>query len=483
MAVRPADQRTYQRRYPVSRVGSPLAPTVVAVADAAAFGVLLVAAIAIPSVFSIENSDVFVMPKTILAVGLAGVLAPLIAVRWLSGRWSLDEARSKPMLWALLAFVALNLVAAGFATDRQHALIGEKLQFQGLATTLAYAIFLVAAWTTVRSGRRRTLLLWAIAAGAAVAAAYAVIQRLGIDPIWRELSDGRVFSTFGQPNSLAAYFVVTIPLTIALAARRHIVVQIVLTGLVVLEIASLAFTLSRGGFLGAGAATIVLAVVLVARRRLVFSWPGAAMGILAAGILVGSAMAIPQTRRAAGDVVERVTMIDDVQEASASAHLDQWAVGIAIVSDHVLIGAGQDSYVLLFGDYRDQVLPADRARVWEKYRPESPHNHYLAIAGGAGVPALLAYIGVIGIAVARGVRGVRRSRDARTIVVGAAFLAAIAGHLVTDFFMTAEVTGSVLFWVVLGATAALGSSTGPQRAQRGVRVWGSRSRARRFQVS
>jgi hypothetical protein len=33
-----------------------------------------------------------------------------------------------------------------------------------------------------------------------------------------------------------------------------------------------------------------------------------------------------------------------------------------------------------------------------------------------------------------------------------AVLAALAGHLVTDSFMTAEVTGTWLFWLLLGAT-------------------------------
>lgn len=40
-------------------------------------------------------------------------------------------------------------------------------------------------------------------------------------------------------------------------------------------------------------------------------------------------------------------------------------------------------------------------------------------------------------------------------LIGAGFLAAVAGHLVTDGFMTAETTGSVLFWTLLGAGAAL----------------------------
>jgi hypothetical protein len=43
-------------------------------------------------------------------------------------------------------------------------------------------------------------------------------------------------------------------------------------------------------------------------------------------------------------------------------------------------------------------------------------------------------------------------------MAGIAFMGVIAGHLVTDSFMTAEVAGSVLFWMVLGASAALGAS-------------------------
>jgi O-antigen ligase len=460
MAVRRVNQPTYQRRDPASGTRASLAPTIRAAADAATFGVLVVAAIALPSIFSIENADVFAMPKAVVAIGLAAVLTPLLALRWLAASWTLDDLRRRPLVWAIVAFVTLNLLAAAFAVDRQHALFGEKLQFQGLATTLAYVVFLLAAWTSVRTSRRRTMLLWAVAVAAAVSAGYAIVQRLGLDPIWDMLIEGRVFSTFGQPNWLAAFFVTAIPLTVALAAGRHLVVQALLAVLAVAEMAALAFTLSRGGFLGAVIAALVMGAALLAWRPVV-TRRGVVLTALTAIVVAGGLAAIPQTRDAAAGVAQRIALIDDVEEPSASAHLDQWAVGVAIAADNALIGAGQDSYVLLFGDYRDDVLPADRARIWEKYRPESPHNHFLAIAGGMGVPALVAYLAIIGAAVVRGIRGVRLAahvRDGRTAMAGIAFLAVIAGHLVTDSFMTAEVAGSVLFWIVLGASAALGSA-------------------------
>jgi hypothetical protein len=43
-----------------------------------------------------------------------------------------------------------------------------------------------------------------IAIGASVVAGYALLQRVGLDPVWSELRDGRVFSTIGQPNALGA---------------------------------------------------------------------------------------------------------------------------------------------------------------------------------------------------------------------------------------------------------------------------------------
>ena len=39
-------------------------------------------------------------------------------------------------------------------------------------------------------------------------------------------------------------------------------------------------------------------------------------------------------------------------------------------------------------------------------------------------------------------------------------LAAVAGHLVTDAFMTADVTGTWLFWVLMGA--GLGVAAGAE---------------------
>ena len=133
-----------------------------------------------------------------------------------------------------------------------------------------------------------------------------------------------------------------------------------------------------------------------------------------------------------------------------------WEVGIRIAAEHPLIGTGPDSYVLLFGDYRDRVLTPERAVVMARFRPESAHNVYISTAAAAGIPALVAYVAVIGLALAAGVRAARRDVSLAARLTLAGLMGAVAVHLVTDSFMTAEAASAGIFWIMLGAIAGFG---------------------------
>lgn len=427
-------------------------------ADTAAFSVVVSSGIAIPAIFSIALPDVFALPKTILAVALAALLVVLLTIRLIATGLPLRRPPS-PLALALGVFVGWNLVATWFAIDRTQAIIGERLQYQGLASILAYVVFLLAAWTTVRGPRRQGIFLLSVAAGAALVATYAVIQRAGLDPIWLTLPYDRVFSTIGQANALAAYLVLAIPLVLGLAAGRPSAAQVALAGLIGLALVALAFTLSRGAYLGVAAIAIVLAAAAWPRRQSLSGRGRVRVVALAGLVVILVSLSVPDIQDAAKRVAARALLTTDLSEGSIRNHLDLWTVGIAIAADHPVVGTGQDTFVLLFGEYRDRALSPERAAVMGIFRPESPHNVYLATAGGAGLPALAAYIAIVGAVIGRILRAVRTAVEPRAWLIGAGLLAAIVGHLVTDGFMTAETTGSVLFWTVLGAGAALTSNS------------------------
>jgi O-antigen ligase len=423
-------------------------------ADTAIFSVVVAATIVLPLVISIAGPDVFAAPKTALAVAFAGLLIVLLAVRWAATGRAAPRWPSA-ILIAAAAFVAWNALAAALAIDRWQALVGERYQHQGLAAIVAYVVFFVAALTTVRDERRRMVFTVAIAVSCVLVAIYALVQRAELDPIWAGMRNDRVFSTLGNATSLAAYLVIAFPFVASLAIGRDWAWRSATAAAVVLTVAALAFTLSRGGYLGLGVGVVALGLgvwrarghPLIGRRALVI---GAAAVII--GVVAG--MAISSVRAVMERVATRAVRTVDLAEGSTRMHLDQWAVGAAIVADHPLVGTGQDTYVLLFEDYRDEILPPDRAAHLRLFRPESPHNVYLATAAGAGLPALVAYAAFLIACGAVIARAIRSAMPPSARIFAAVCLAAMIVHLVADSFVTAETSASVLFWTVLGAGVA-----------------------------
>jgi O-antigen ligase len=128
-------------------------------------------------------------------------------------------------------------------------------------------------------------------------------------------------------------------------------------------------------------------------------------------------------------------------------------VGVAVVADHPLWGTGQDTYALVFPDYRDETLEPEVATHFAAFRPESPHNVYVGIAAGSGIPALPAYLGIVAGSVWALLRSI--PTGGRVGTLASAMLAALGGHLVTDFFMTMDLSGSWLTWAIMGAAVTI----------------------------
>jgi O-antigen ligase len=406
------------------------------------------AAVIVPLVFSIALEETFIVPK-LVALGLVLVVGFVLVSMF-------GENATRPG-WALPDVLVVGfglLLVAGFllSVDRSQSLWGERLQRQGFVPTIAYLLFYVLARLTIVDVRRLALLAKSAALGGALVALYAVLQKLGLDPIWSDLPNGRVFSTIGQPNALGSYLAATVPLTLVSAVRSSGRSRAVWYAATALQGAALVLSLSRGAMLAlvAGGAVVLPEVVRAESltwKRLV----GAAAAML--GILLLGVAAFGPVRDVAERVVKRtVASVDVGVPGSVRMHLDMWRIGREITFDNPLLGTGPDTFALEFPAYRDEVLPPAQARAFAGLRVESPHNVYLAISSGLGLPALAVYLGVVA-----GVIRAFRPRpdmapDNRVLTVGV--VAAMVAHLVGDFFITAEVTGTWLFWLLLGSWKA-----------------------------
>jgi O-antigen ligase len=404
----------------------------------------------LPLVFTIALDDVFALPKTAVMLGLSIVLlGGLLLLARRPGTIALGQVSGVTL--ALGAYLVLTSAATLRSPDPLHSLLGEQLQYQGLLATVGYALAFLAARSSLGNpGWLRRLI--AVAVGAAVAVSlYGLLQQLDADPLWDILNKGRPFSTLGQANALAAYLVLVLPLALALSINGRGIGRAAGTLAAAAIWITLALTLSRGGYLGGGLALLVFAVCVVRRlsltRRRVAIGGGLVVGVLALVAVV------PPVSRMAERVVDRVLQTADLGESSAASHLDLWAVGVRMAVDYPLLGIGPEIYPQLFPRYRDDVLSPARAAVMGRFRPESPHNVPIAIAVGAGIPALVAYLAILGLAMRAGWLRLRRAPPMERLLL-AALLAGVAGHFTTDLFMTAEVTGSWMSWVMLGALCA-----------------------------
>ena len=427
--------------------------------------VMLASCLVVPLLFVTALEDTFALPKvTALRLILIVALA-LLTVGFLRGRRGLAVSTLDVLV---LTFVALNVLAYAFSIDRRQSLMGERLQYQGLLTILTYVGFFYLAVRSLGEERRVRLLFASVAAGGTGVAAYALVQKAGLDPIaWSYSPQERVFSSIGQPNALAAYLVLAIPVSASLLAKSQPLARGVVAMCLGLMVAALALTLSRGGYAGFIAVAAIVAIPLARSLRL--NPRGLLYGLVpgVAAVIVVAALVQP-VRATATEVWTRALSSTDTGDSSLQMHRDLWVVGANIALDNPFLGTGQETYPELFPRYADSTLGEARASIWSAYRPESPHNVYLAIASGAGFPTLVVYMAFLGsfsYFVLKALKGMRESEWRRIALI--ALLAAVVGHAVTDMFMTAEVTGSWLFWLLMGAGVGLARAKPGEQAELG----------------
>jgi O-antigen ligase len=420
--------------------------------------VIAATAVVLPCVFTTSQQDVFALPK--LAALWAFLVASLLLLgcgAFFDGRHALIPTGARAADLTLAAFLLFGLGAFAFSIDHHQSLYGERLQYQGLLTTLLYAGFFLLARLAITTRARMTLLFGGVIAGGILVAIYGLVQKIGLDPIWHDSPLGdRVFSAIGQPDALAAYLVVPLTLSIAFLVYRAQAVRVIVLVAIGAMITCLVFTMSRGGFAGAIVALLVAIGGLAWRSN---APPKRTFALLFAAVIgtVGIYVIVTPVRSTLNDSWERlISSSNTTGDVSVAYHLDFWHEAVRITADHPLFGTGQETFPEVFPRYTND-LPYLRGLALSKFRVESAHNVYLTLAAGSGLPALAAYLALIVCVLVAIFRAARATPDRRTRVMLLALLGAVVGHLITDMFMTAELTSSWLLWILMGSGIAMAS--------------------------
>ncbi len=197
-----------------------------------------------------------------------------------------------------------------------------------------------------------------------------------LETIWQDNDlfaslEGRVVSTFGNPNVLGEYLIVIIPVTLALMLSQDSKLRGLLYFLMLAaDTCCLAFTYSRGAWLGM-ALGLLFFVLFLGRYSV-------------AGIIGGCALLPFASLLLPANVALRFSSITNLADTSTTYRINIWRGVANMIKDNLAVGVGigEGAFAAVYADYS---LPGIEA---------APHAHslYLQILASSGVIGLLVFV-------------------------------------------------------------------------------------------
>lgn len=160
-----------------------------------------------PILISPITKEIFEFPKTIFLYLVTGIFLIL----------SKKKIHFKKIYLPYFLILGTTFVSTLFSTYKYTAFFGYYTRFNGgLISMICYVIIVIIITNNINLNKKlvKPLIDVTIISGVIVGI-YSILQRFGIDnSIWVNDSSLRTFSTFGQPNWLAAYLIPILFLTI-----------------------------------------------------------------------------------------------------------------------------------------------------------------------------------------------------------------------------------------------------------------------------
>lgn len=435
-------------------------------------GVLLdLTYLATPLVFIILTRDQFELPKlTVLRILTAAMLG-LWALRVLAVQRL--ELRSTPLDVPLGVWFGLQVLTTLHSISPWVSWLGEYENFRGLLTVgNYYALFyLLVNFVRTRAQIDRLLLMTLLAG--LLTTAYGISQFFGVDFIaWNPTSvaKGRYFSTLGNPNFLAAYLAMVMPLIVVffIETRSRFRRTLLFISFVAMFLCLLG-TGSRGGFLallgalgvlvGFGvsnalryyrgrAATENLSLTRLLGREIVRHklWVGFLAGVAVLLVVLSVTLGTSHMARVTDSVVH-------FKDAIRVSRLHIWGPAMNMFRERPVLGLGLDTFKTAFPRY---ATPEFAAIDGSNVASRTAHNEVLQVLTTQGLVglAIVTWLTVmILIAWATAYRACRDSWRDRLILYG--LLASWAAYSLQNLFSFGVVAIDTFYWLILAVIVLL----------------------------
>ena len=370
----------------------------------------------------------FEAPKAaVVRVLGAGLLAAATAIAIAARRRSSAALRPNALDACVGAWLLVEIVSTLASVSPVISLLGDQSQSEGLLTSLGLAGLYAAARVSGAdaAGTRRTL---AVMLGAVAASCMVALWQLATfdRATWENAPTVgawyRPFGSLGHANLLGAMTAASLAAAVGLAATRRTRRAWVWAGALLFGTVTV-LTLSRAAWLAAIAGALV---ALAASLRPGRGATPAPMRPAVAAAWLGGGVILLVLLAQVGPLRTRALEMMAFGSGSGRARLEIWSTAVAMWSAHPWLGAGPDTFGLMFGRFQ---TPAYWLWEWGEtpFHAHSIYLHALATRGLAGVAAGAAVAGAALLALRATWRPEAAGRDLAAPLLGLLVELAVAG--------------------------------------------------------
>jgi O-antigen ligase len=403
-----------------------------AIALAAATG-LLVWVVPRPAVIlTVLVTSVFVQVITVSGVTIGRICGPIallgVVVAVLRGKATLRPAA--PLGWTF-AYTSWA-VASGLWSVH----LGSTMtQLGSLAIAISY---MLAFATLLDNWRELNRVLYTVAIVALVVGIFGIA------------SQGRAGTNTGDPNFFAMVEIVALPLVLVLAAdARARSIRFGLYGIVLAIIASVFWSLSRGGLI----ALIAVVIGVIALPSHTFFRAASQKLIVVIVLIVAVVGAYAMTSQA---LSARVGAVFTPQGKTGSGRLNAWRAAYTSIRERPLEGLGFGSFEPSANQLMLRTPGVDLTNFRLRQNGLFAHSAYIETLAELGIPGLALFVGLLGstaVAVRRAATAAGRAGAVSTKRLANALLMSLVGWAVASIFLSSETSRTI--WIVIGMSLAL----------------------------
>ena len=327
--------------------------------------------------------------------------------------------------------IILYVIVMVISTATSITFIGS---FRDLALHLGGLSFVFVIANSITNKKDFNIIVTILVFSATLVALYGLYQYVvgvDIEAAWLDVENNpdvkvRVFSFFNNPNILAEYLVMIIPISVSLFwYTKRLDKKIIFLGTTLIMILALVLTLSRGGWIGFAFSALVF-ILLIEKRLLLSIIP----------ISLGAIYLLPQT------ILNRILSIGNLADSSNAYRIKMWGITLDIIRDYPMAGVG-------FGH-----LPFKQT--YETYIRTMPiyhsHNTYLQTAAETGIPGLIVFLFFLFILFKYSINSLNKTEDRYIRILSAGVLSGVAGVLAHGLVENVLYLPKIImtFWFMIG---------------------------------